>query len=233
MTVEQQLAELQERVRKLEGHQDQLGPNAFSLDPNGKVFETLTGYLQAAGIVLAIGKTPPGPHEAIQWFLSLPPAGDPSAFISVTSIGDLPIMELAAQESDEAKAALVVEAGPFGRRIFATADELQELLLDDQQHSHWLQLNGPSTLLQLTHGAGTFNWAGERTANATVTHSLGRTPVFAIATLTGGGTIFGNAQYVGNSANETEIAFSFEAVNEPEEFTGYTGTSTFQWIAIG
>lgn len=156
MTLEERIAELERQVAKLEGEQDQITPNAYSIGPKGEVNETLTGFLNARGISFP-PTTAPAPNASIAWEDG---KGGDAAEISSWALGGATHLSMFSN-------------GPWGEAILASyqiAAEAQlyayvnfhlAVILDQEGRSSFPQLDaGFGNKVRLAFGYANVNYAG-------------------------------------------------------------------------
>lgn len=82
---------------------------------------------------------------------------------------------------------------------------------------------------RITYGAGSDGWGGTNLLEPVVAHGLGVVPVFAVAVLRAGGSVYYNTHYVGISSWD---ATNFVPTWQLDSGTS-AGTSNYAWMAMG
>jgi len=162
VTQEQRIAQLEQKVQALEGHQDQITPGAYSINSEGKIEEKLTGHLEAQGIDLPLGS---GEPSRITWGASgrqgvifTGPSGASGAVLQMMAYSETEqtLLDLAADGEGNGLANLVVDAHAV-------------TLLDADGNSAFARL---STLgnIRLSFGIATLTYPGgsEQSDTATI-----------------------------------------------------------------
>lgn len=95
--------------------------------------------------------------------------------------------------------------------------------------NNWLKLISPGDIA-VARGTGTVTWAGNITQQ-TITHSLGRVPVYVEATALEGGAIFFGHIFTGHSGpTTTQTTLKWEARTSGANLSG---SMNYGWIAVG
>jgi hypothetical protein len=256
-TLEERLHTLEQEVEHLRARQDQLTPNAFSLNSTGQIEEKLTGHLEASGIELplAVGAFTI-PTSLIQWNRT----SNGAVIASLSAYGlDFPFKAegLQIHVDSEAGYGSTIELSVQEREVLGRAEMFlrsnainsqsglstsvfnaegtegySAKILDAENHSDFLRLTGAASLF-LAWGTHSFAFTATTNPEVSIEHGLGKIPSFAAAVLLDNSIDFSGWVFNGlNSRDETQVTFEWEAdlALEPRP---EAGTLEFCWIAIG